>query len=541
MKEEELTIPRAMTLNRLFAVSATKTPAKVALLLDTDEVCYVDLRRNAETRARQLVGLGVRPGDRVGILLPNCIEYFEFVLGAAMMGVEVVPMNVRYKSRELAFLISDSGMVALITCHSVPGVVDFASLLADALPGLEFTSTTAALQLQGAPRLRTIATLDDADDCFVALSQVKAYAGVLPGDPTPETPLLLVYTSGTTANPKGCVISHRAIISNAWAIIDKFAITADDTWWCPLPMFHIGGLLFAFVMFVAGGRYAGMRYFDPDGALDMLERAPPTVFYPLFPTITLPLVDHPRFATLDHSGMRFMVNLAPPDLQRKIQVTVPHAPLFGAFGMTETCGTVAYGSPDDPEEIRFTTCGRALPGWEIKIVDPETHEEVPRDTHGEIAVRGVGLFGGYLNAPELTARQHLPDGYFLTGDVGSVDAHGHLKFHGRFKDQLKVGGENVSALEVESFLATHPAISLAQVVGIPDDKYGEVPAAFIELRAGTAVTAEEVIDFCRNKIARFKIPRYVRIVDEWPMSATKIVKFQLRESLEAELASRGTV
>jgi fatty-acyl-CoA synthase len=190
--------------------------------------------------------------------------------------------------------------------------------------------------------------------------------------------------------------------------------------------------------------------------------------------------------------------------------------------------------------VRFTTCGRPLPGWEIKIVDPDTRSELPCGSRGEIAVRGIGLFQGYFNEPEMTARQHLSDGFFLTGDAGSIDAEGRLAFHGRLKDQLKVGGENVSALEVETFLSSHPDVCLVQVVGISDEKYGEVPAAFVELKAGASIAPQEIVDFCQNKIARFKIPKYVRFVNEWPMSATKIIKYRLRELLEAELARGKT-
>jgi fatty-acyl-CoA synthase len=527
---------RSLTLADLVEAAAEAAGSRTAIVLDDRSLSYGELWAGGERRARQMVALGLRHGDRVGVLLPNSLEYLEIVLGAAIIGAITVPMNIRYKARELAHLISDSGMVALFSRSSAPGGADFAALLGEALPGLDTADDPASLALAAAPALRTIVALGEAHPRFVPEDTVAPSSAPLPNRPGPADALLLMYTSGTTANPKGCIVPHRAILSNAWAIGDKFAITTEDVWWCPLPMFHIGGFLFAFVMLAARGIYVGMTYFNPDKALDGIERLPPTVFYPLFPTITLPIVDHPRFAALDHSRMRFMFNLAPPDLQRKIQAILPHVPLMGAFGMTETCGTVAYGSPDDPPEERFATCGGPLPGWEIRIVDPETREALPAGERGEIAVKGVGLFAGYLNEPELTGRQHTTDGFFLTGDVGSLDDDGRLTFHGRFKDQLKVGGENVSALEVESYLATHPAVSLAQVVGIADAKYGEVPAAFLELKPGATLTESEAIAFCRGKIAPFKVPRYVRFVEEWPMSATKIVKFRLKEALKDELA-----
>ncbi|HRE42356.1 MAG TPA: class I adenylate-forming enzyme family protein, partial [Terricaulis sp.] len=497
------------------------------------------LAQAAERRARQMLGAGVSSGDRVGILLPNCIEYVEIMLGAALIGAITVPMNVRYKARELKHLIVDSGMSALYTQAAIEDVVEFGPLLEEALPGFADVKDPARLALEAAPKLRLVIALDGSYPRFVAEADVALFEGDLPKQPGPNETLFLMYTSGTTANPKGCMIANRAILSNAWSIVDRFALGEEDVWWCPLPMFHIGGILFVMTMLAARGIYAGMSYFDADKAIDMLEQRPPTVFYPLFPTITLPVIDHPRFKMLDHSKMRLMFNLAPTDLQRKVQASVPHAPLCAAFGMTETAGTVAYGIPTDNAEARFQTCGHPLPGWEVRIVDPQTHQDVPVGARGEIAVRGTGLFDGYLNEPELTRRQHTEGGFFLTGDTGSLDEEGRLSFHGRFKDQLKVGGENVSALEVESFLMTNPAVSLAQVVGLPDEKYGEVPAAFVELKAGAATTEREIIDFCANKIARFKIPRHVRFVTEWPMSATKIVKYRLRERLEAELRGKS--
>ena len=531
---------RGLTLVDIVEVGAASAGERTGIVLDEQSLTFADLWSGGERRARQMSGLGVVRGDRIGVLLPNCLEYLEIILGAAIIGAITVPMNIRYKSRELAHLIADSGMVALFTRANVPGAGNFAMLLADALPGLLDAAPSAVrLRLSAAPGLRTIVAVGEEHASFVsdfALDHDVPLRGERPG---PTDPLLLMYTSGTTATPKGCIVPHQAIVSNAWAIVDQFGITQDDVWWCPLPMFHIGGLLFVFVMLAAGATYAGMTHFEPEGALDMLERHPPTIFYPLFPTITLPIVNHPRFAELDNSKMRLMFNLAPPELQRKVQASVPHAPLLGAFGMTETCGTVCYGDPDDPEEARFATCGRPLPEWQIRIVDQMTREVMPAGARGEIAVKGIGLFGGYFNEPQLTARQFLPDGFFLTGDVGSLDEARRLTFHGRFKDQLKVGGENVSALEVESFLATHPSVSLVQVVGVSDVKYGEVPAAFIELRAGATLTEDEIIAFCDNRIARFKTPRYVRFVRDWPMSATKIVKFRLKEALEQELASRA--
>lgn len=509
-----------------------------AIVLERSGLTYGELVSNGERRARQIAALGASPGDRIGILLPNSLEYVELVLGAAMIGVVVVPMNIRFKAVELRHLIVDSGMVALFTQSQIEDVVDFNERLLEALPGLAAAGRGTPLDLDDAPALRSVVMMGEDFGPFLGERDLSLAAS-LPPPPGPRDPLLLMYTSGTTAHPKGCVVPNQAIVSNAWAIIDRFAITEKDVWWCPLPMFHIGGLLFMMVMIAARGLYAGMTHFDPEAALDMLEETPPTIFYPLFPTITLALTEHSRFAKLDLSRVRYLFNLAPLDVQRRVQQALPNAPLMGAFGMTETCGTVAYGSPTDSEIQRLTTCGSPLSGWEVKILDVDTRGEVATGLRGEIAVRGVGLFAGYFNAPELTAAQFTADGFFLTGDIGSLDGEGLLSFHGRYKDQLKVGGENVSALEVESILAMHPAVNLAQVVGIADAKYGEVPAAYVEIKDGATLVPEDLIGFCAERIASFKVPRYVRIIDQWPMSATKIVKYRLKERLEAELNEQG--
>jgi acyl-CoA synthetase (AMP-forming)/AMP-acid ligase II len=512
---------RAMTLWGVVSESARRWGSRPAIRLETASRTYDQLVEGAEI---------IRPGERVGLLLPNSADYLEIVIGAASIGIVTVPMNMRFKAREVRHLVTDSAMAALITVHSISGVVDFGRLLNESLPELASAETWSALSLASAPALRCILRLDDRDAAMLPIS-----TAALPKAPTSEDVLFILYTSGTTANPKGCMIPHRALTSNCWAIADRFALSEQDRWWCPLPMFHIGGLLFPSMMFAVGGTYLGMIHFEPEAAIRMMRDRPPTIFYPLFPTITLAVTEHRDFHEIDFSRLRYLFNVAPQDVQRKIQAAVPQAPLFGAFGMTEASGVVCYGLPGDETPARYTTCGTPLPGWEVRILDPHAKTSLPIGARGEIAIRGPGLFQGYLGDPDLTRAQMTMDGFFLTGDVGSLDPEGRLSFHGRFKDQLKVGGENVSALEVESVLASHPAIHLAQVVGIPDDRYGEVPVAFVELKPGQAVTETEVISFCRGQIARFKVPRHVRFVSKWPMSATKIVKYRLKEQIEAEL------
>jgi acyl-CoA synthetase (AMP-forming)/AMP-acid ligase II len=278
-----------------------------------------------------------------------------------------------------------------------------------------------------------------------------------------------------------------------------------------------------------------MPRFEPNLAIDLITRERATVLYPLFPTITLTLMHHPRFAELDRSIVRVVANVAPADVQRQIHEAFAPAVLMSAYGITELCGTLVFTKLDDPLEARLTTCGTPLPGFDLRVVDPDSNTPLPAGVRGELVGRGPSRFDGYYNNPEQTELAIDGDGYFHTGDLCSIDEDGRIWFHGRIKDMLKVGGENVAAIEIESYLATHPAIKLAQVVGIPDPRLLELPAAFVELIPGATLTESEAIAYCTGEIASFKVPRFVRFVEEWPMSATKVQKFRLRDQLLEEL------
>jgi acyl-CoA synthetase (AMP-forming)/AMP-acid ligase II len=291
-------------------------------------------------------------------------------------------------------------------------------------------------------------------------------------------------------------------------------------------------------IFDVGGTYLTMGHFDPGVALKMLEDYEVTATYPCFVTIIQGLIYHPDFARTDLTRIRLMNSnfaVQPPGVAAPIMKAMPKALQVGSFGMTETAGTVCTGSPDEPLQQRITRLGRPLPGLEVRIVDPEKQSDVPVGTRGEVLVRGYSLLEGYYRDAEKTAQAIDADGWYHTGDIGSLDDQGTIMFHGRFKDMLKVGGENVAAAEIEALLGRHPAVKLAQVVGIPDDKYVEVPAAFVELKPDVQATEAELIAYCRKEISSFKVPRVVRFVSEWPMSASKIQKFRLRAGLLAEL------
>jgi acyl-CoA synthetase (AMP-forming)/AMP-acid ligase II len=281
-----------------------------------------------------------------------------------------------------------------------------------------------------------------------------------------------------------------------------------------------------------------MSYFDAGVALDMLERYQVTATYPCFVTIMQGLIYHPNFARTDLSRVKLMNSnfaVQPPAVAELIMRAMPQALQVGSFGMTETAGTVCTGAPDEVESLRITRLGKPLPGLEVRIVEPESGHDVRTGQRGEVLVRGYSVLEGYHKDAEKTAQAIDRDGWFHTGDIGSLDEHGTIMFHGRYKDMLKVGGENVAAAEIEALLGRHPAVKLAQVVGIPDAKYVEVPAAFVELKPGNSASEADLVSFCKQEVAAFKVPRIVRFVDDWPMSSSKIQKFRLRQALVAEL------
>jgi acyl-CoA synthetase (AMP-forming)/AMP-acid ligase II len=318
----------------------------------------------------------------------------------------------------------------------------------------------------------------------------------------------------------------------------RYLLTHDDGMWSPLPMFHIAAVLPMLAIFDVGGTYLTMGHFDAGVALKMIEKYGATALYPAFVTIMQGLIYHPSFPKVDFTRVRLVNSnfaVQPPGVAEPIMKAMSNALQVGSFGMTEAAGTVCTGAWDEPEKQRITRLGRPLPGLQLRIVNPETGADLATGQRGEVLVHGYALFECYYKDPEKTALAIDSDGWFHTGDIGSLDGNGTVMFHGRFKDMLKVGGENVAAAEIEAVLGRHPSVKLAQVVGVPDAKYVEVPAVFVELKPGAQATDRELMDFCRREMAGFKVPRHVRFVTEWPMSSSKVQKFRLRVDLLKEL------
>jgi acyl-CoA synthetase (AMP-forming)/AMP-acid ligase II len=537
------------TFGRLLDHAARAWPDRDAVIFPDRRQTFGELHDRASRRARQLIALGVQPGEHVGILLPTSFEFMEVMFGIALAGAVMVPVNARYRGSEIAYLTENADLVTIVTTGKVADGLNFIERLGEGLPGLSDAADPRALALSGSPRLRNILLLGgetapgfvpeaaiESDASAVDEAEIRRRTEAVTGDEL----AMILYTSGTTSNPKGCMISGESIIANGRAMATVYRMDENDRFWSPLPMFHIAATFPICACFDMGAAYVTMAYFDAGVALKLLQDARCTVNYASFVTIISDLLNHPDFPNTDLSAMRVMnssLAMQPPDFAERLTRAMPDCIQVSTYGLSEASGTVTTTPLDMPEWLRHSRLGVPMPGQEVEIRDPETGAPVPTGERGEICVRGPNILQGYYRDPEKTA-QTLKGGWLHTGDIGSLDENGALMFHGRTKDMLKVGGENVAAAEIESLLQQHEAVKLAQVVGVPDDRLAEVPAAFVELKPGNTVTEQDLIGFCKGKIASFKVPRHVRFVTEWPMSTSKIQKFKLKQELIAALEDR---
>jgi fatty-acyl-CoA synthase len=549
-KSENLALlrTRVSPLADMLLVAWDKSPDKVAFVFPSERKSYDAVVQSVLRRARGLIGLGIAPGDHVGILLPSGIEFIETLFAVAMVGGVSVLMNARYRAPEVAYVTENADLVAIVTNSAADGFVDFVARLTEAFPALAGISDPLTLTVSTAPKLRRLILLGGKQASgFVDQKAFDAAAQAVGAEMVHAARLgvrlrdtcMILYTSGTSANPKGCLLSHEAICREAINLAcNRWAFTADERVWSPMPLFHIAAMLAMLGAVEVGGTFIGQPHFDAGESLRQIEAEQATMLFLPFVTFHQAMISHADWDKTDMSTVRLMNSCfgqMPQAVGDAYRAKMPNALQVGTYGMTEGSGIVTTGGYAMDPELGFKTLGYPMAGVSIKIVDLETAQELPIGVRGEVWIKGYNLLDGYYRDPVKTAEALDADGWYHSGDIGSVDDHGHLQFHGRFKDMLKVGGENVAAAEVEAVLAAHDGVQLAQVVGLPDSRLAEIPAAFIERSGNCDVSAEELLCFVKERIASFKVPRHIRFVDEWPMSASKIQKFKLRQQLMAEL------
>ncbi len=526
------------TLGDLLLRSAADHPERAALILPDDRVGFGELRDRAYAVARSLAARGVRRGDHVAILIPNSVAYAEALFGVALLGGVAVPLNARHRANELGYILANSESVALLTSRHPTDPIDFPGILTEALPSLAGDGAIAE-----APALRTVVLLrGEPSGRFVGREDFLAGGEAVPESTIEHArrsirlrdPALIIYTSGTTANPKGCLICHEALTRGpVERARHRLGTGAPGVTWGAGPLFHIGSLSPFIGSIGAGGTYLTDGYFEAGRALALMADHGVTLAWPWFPAIVQGLIDHPDFDPATLPALRHLFLIAPPTLVDRVQDVLPQAEVIQACGMSETAGIFALCEPDESRESRSTSHGKPADGVEIRITDPDTGADLPDGVMGEILVRGYNVMDGYWAAPEKTADAFDAGGWLRTGDLYTRLPNGSLVFGGRCKDMLKVGGENVAAIEVEAFLCTHPDVKTAEVVGRPDPRLDEVPVAFVELYDGRVANEAALIAHCRGRIASYKVPRAIHFMQagDWPMSATKIDKRALRARL----------
>jgi len=528
----------------LLVRGACLNPDRDAIVFPDQRRSYKALLNGAIRVACGLLALDVKPGEHVGLMTTNSPEYVEGFFGILLLGCVAVPINARHKASELGYIVDNSQLVALLTTADPDEYVDFSEVMRKALPSLGTAQNPTSLSLPEAPNLRCTVLLrgknrngflgrDDFDRLVeridpALVEQARMRVCI-------RQTALIIYTSGTTANPKGCMLSHEAVTRGPTERArHRLATGGHDVHWGAGPLFHIGTLSPFIGTIGAIGTYLTDTVFEPGRALELMTSEKVTTAWPWFQAIMLGLIDHPSFDADKLKSLRSMFLISPSVLVDRVQTLLPSTEIIQGCGMTETAGIFALADRDESREQRSTTQGKAATGVEVRILSLDGGRDALPGEVGEILVRGYCVMDGYYRDPVKTAEALDEDGWLHTGDLYSKSADGSLVFNGRLKDMLKVGGENVAAIEVEAFLCEHPAVNLSAVIGMADDRLEEVPVAFVELRRGNSLEAAELIEFCKGRIANYKIPRAVYFVqpEEWPMSATKIQKQALKVRLQ---------
>ncbi|MBV0911035.1 AMP-binding protein [Anianabacter salinae] len=535
----------------MLAKAAREWPDTTAIIVDDERLTWSELYAEARHWARALRGAGVAPGAHVGVLMPNCMDYVRLFYAAGMVGAVTLTINARFKDGDLAYAVHHSDMdVLLIGGHALPHM-DFRTMLTRIFPDLDIWNG-GPLDLEEAPRLRAVYNLSDAREkawptreTFLqgADAVPEARIDALMASTSPDDHALMMYSSGTTAHPKACMLTHRTLSMIGQSFAERFELTAADSVMNPLPFFHMSTMLPMAACRASGATQICTAHFDAGRTLEQMEAERVSFGYLSFPTLVNQVIQHPDFRTRDLSALRYLHTVGPADLMEKYTRAFPSAQYVNAYGLTEATGVCCYTDPRDTPKDATRVSGRVFDGVKAKAVDPATGKDVAPGERGEIWIGGFCLFDGYYKDAKKTAETLVDDGKWLrTGDMGYVSIDGHIVYDGRLKDMLKIGGENVAALEIETYLCSHPDIQIAQVIGVEDDHLFEVAAAYVELVPGSALSGEEIVAYCIDHIASYKIPRYVRIVESWPMSTTKIQKFKLsRDFARADKIDPKTV
>nr|WP_205774533.1 AMP-binding protein [Alkalicoccus luteus] len=533
---------RSVTVGGLLAEKAAAHPDHEAVVYPDRglRLSYEQFYERARRTARGFMGIGMKKGDHAAVWATNRPEWIEAQFATGLMGSVLVTVNTSYQKAELQYLLQQSESSTLILMESYKGtsyidiLYDIAPELKDAEPG--------NLQSEKLPHLKRVIVLGDnrypgtyswEEVAGAAESVSEAELDQQLASLDPSDVINMQYTSGTTGFPKGVMLTHSNIVNNGLNIAECMKLTKDDRMCIPVPFFHCFGCVLGILAAVnAGSTIVPVQEFDPEQVLDAVSKERCTALHGV-PTMFIAELNHPDFASYDLTSLRTGImagSNCPIEVMKAVVNDMGASDITIAYGQTESSPVITQTRTDDPLDVRVSTVGRTLPNVEAKVVRPGTREEVPNGEQGELITRGYHVMRGYYNNAEETENAIDSDGWLYTGDLAVQDEHGYFSITGRLKDMIIRGGENIYPREIEEFLYQHPKILDVQIVGVPDEKYGEEIVAWIRLKEGESAEAEEIRDYCRGSISHFKIPRFITFCEEYPMTASgKIQKYKLKQ------------
>lgn len=544
------------TIGNLFDSVVAKFPKAEALIVPHQNIrwTFTEYQREVDRLATGLLALGIQPGERVGIWAPNCYEWCLTQFATAKIGAILVCINPAYRLYELEYALNKVQCKALITAesfktsHYLKMIQELAPELASESDGGDPGTLPKKLQSAKLPALELVIRLGDestpgmynfADVCAMGGESECDRLVSIGEELSPDDAINIQFTSGTTGSPKGATLTHCNVLNNGKVNGDVMSLTEKDKVCIPVPLYHCFGMVIGNLACLTHGAAAVFpgEAFEPLNTLQVVADEKCTALHGV-PTMFIAELDHPQFADFDLSSLRTGVMAGAPcpvEVMNKVIEQMGMNEILIAYGQTELSPVSHITEPDDALDKRVGTVGKPCPHLETKIVD-ENNRVVPIGEKGEICTRGYAVMCGYWDDEEKTAETIEQGGWLHSGDIGVMDADGYVQVTGRIKDMIIRGGENIYPREVEEFLYTHPKIQEVQVVGIPDKRFGEQVCAWIKCQEGEAMTEEEVKAYCRDQITHFKVPHYIRFVEDFPMTVTgKIQKFLMREAMVKEL------
>jgi len=513
---------------------------RIAIVCGSERVSFSNLAQRARAFARSLMEYGVQSGDTVALWSPDCVEWLVARWAVTAMGAVLVPVNTRFRDEEISFILKQSQAKALIVSTGAKGVSYF-DILEQIEPDFRGYSPD-EWQSRELPDLSLVVGIgDDLPSSVVRFSDLEADGcGLADSDSvfddcvkkiTKDDIAQIMYTSGTTSFPKGAQVRHGALLQNNFNTIARMNLGPEDRYLAPVALFSATGTSFTLSPFLAGAAIVLMKDgFSAQKFCELVEAEGITMSFYVEPIVR----DLKNYADLDKHDLSTLRTGTGAPLQRETFLWLVEdlgvSDLTNVYGLSETSNAVCRSFWNDPLEDRIVTCGHPMPGIKIRIADPETDEEINGDEMGEIQVNSYTVMPGYFNMPDETAATMTADGWLKTGDLGTIRSDGQLTFRGRFKEMIKPGGFNVATLEVESFIKGVPGVIEVAVVGVPDERMGEIGYAYVETAADAKVEADTIIQHCRAHIASYKVPRYVEFVKDWPLTGSgKIKKLTLGE------------